>query len=1023
MTGVSAAASPVPPAERRLLTIMFCDLVGSTALSARLDPEDLRDVLAAYQNRATAIVETAGGRVARYEGDGILAYFGYPTANEDDAERAVRAGLELASGIDASGNVGLRLGIRVGIATGVVVVGELSRLGAADNPPVVGETPNLAARLQGLAEPGAVVIDDGTRRLTGGLFEYRDCGPQRMEGFGEAVRAWQVIRQSDVASRFEALRTRTLPLVGRDPEMQILLDRWAEAKTGTGRVVVISGEPGIGKSRIAHELVTRVRAEPGLALRYYCTPYHQNSALHPILEWLRRAAKFDRAETAAAKLDRLRPFLPEGGGPPAAAAAALAELLALPAVSDTQEPQPDARRKRELLFEGILTHFQRMASEQPILVVVEDAHWIDPTSQQLADLLVGMIRQLPVLVVVTCRPEYRRAWQDELHAARLELKPIATRDAEALIKHIAGGGDLPGSVVRGIAERADGVPLFIEELTKTVLDRNAADSAAHKTLAIPSSLHASLMARLDRLGEARDIAKVAAALGRRFDFPVLQAALPDRAETDLKEALQKIIDAELILPIGPSAPASYAFRHALIQDAAYGTLLRSERRALHGRIAKALEDKFPETVATQPEIIASHFTNAELAEPAIRHWLEAGNRAARGWALVEAIKHLSEGIRLAGTLPPSPRRQRLELDLHMALGPVTMGTKGYAAQESLQVFQRAEALVAAVGNVSERMVVLLGLFNVHYGRAELAQAMEVAREHCTLAERQGVGLGRAYGLLAQTYAAMGEFGRAAAEFRRSLEVFARTPEEFSSLGVFGSQHVISLALGGGMHFALGQPELGRAEIAESIARARQLQHALSIALALVTELLTPIPGGVDPDLARAEEAVRFCAEHGLSNFQAWAEFARGAVIARRGNAREGIKVMRAAIDKAEAMNSRLFRPVQLATLASAHARLGEVDDLLQLVSQAIEMAERTGEKRANSALHRLRGEILIGLKKRAEGERELALALEIAKTQQANAEETRTADTIARLTRKPQLRPGGARRPRLLAALRSLFGA
>ncbi len=1022
MTGVSAAATPALPAERRLLTIMFCDLVGSTALSARLDPEDLRDVLAAYQNRATAIVETAGGRVARYEGDGILAYFGYPTANEDDAERAVRAGLELASGINASGNVGLRLGIRVGIATGVVVVGELSRLGAADNPPVVGETPNLAARLQALAEPGAVVIDDGTRRLTGGLFEYRDCGPQHMEGFGEAVRAWRVIRQSDVVSRFEALRTRTLPLVGRDPEMQILLDRWAEAKTGTGRVVVVSGEPGIGKSRIVHELVMRVRAEPGLALRYYCTPHHQNSALHPILEWLRRAAKLDRAETAAAKLDRLRPFLPEGGGPPAAAAAALAELLALPAVSDTQEPRPDARRKRELLFEGILTNLQRLASERPILVVVEDAHWIDPTSQQLGDLLVGMIRQSPMLVVVTCRPEYRRVWQDEPHAALMELKPIATSDAEVLIKHIAGG-NLSEPVVRGIAERADGVPLFIEELTRTVLDGNSSDSAARKTPAIPSSLHASLMARLDRLGEARDIVKVAAALGRRFDFPVLQAVLPDRAEVDLKAALQQIIDAELILPIGPSAPASFAFRHALIQDAAYGTLLRGERRALHGRIAKALEDKFPETVATQPEIIAGHFTNAELAEPAIRHWLEAGHRAARGWALVEAIEHLSEGIRLAGTLPPSPRRQRTELDLHMALGPVTMGTKGYAAQESLQVFQRAEALVAAVGNVSERMVVLLGLFNVHYGRAELAQAMEVAREHCALAERQGVGLGRAYGLLAQTYAAMGEFGQAAAEFRRSLEVFARTPEEFSSLGVFGSQHVISLALGGGMHFALGQPELGRAEIAELIARARQLQHALSIALALVTELLTPIPGGVDPDLARAEEVVRFCAEHGLSNFEAWAEFARGAVIARRGDARAGIKVMRAAIDKAEAMNSRLFRPVQLATLASAHARLGEVDDALQLVSQAIEVAERTGERRANSALHRLRGEILIGLKKRGEGERELALALEIAKAQQAKSEETRTADTIARLTRKPQPRPGTARRPRLLAAWRSLFGS
>jgi tetratricopeptide (TPR) repeat protein len=399
--------------------------------------------------------------------------------------------------------------------------------------------------------------------------------------------------------------------------------------------------------------------------------------------------------------------------------------------------------------------------------------------------------------------------------------------------------------------------------------------------------------------------------------------------------------------------------------------------------------------------VARHFTRAELPEPAIRYWLWAGRRAVRGWALLEAAEHFSEGIRVAGTLPPSALRQRLELDLNMALGPATMGTKGYAAPESLKVYQRAEPLVAAVGDASERLMVMMGLFNVHYGRAELAEALATAREYRTLAEAHGVNLGRAYGLVAQTHAAMGAHADAAAEFQRSLDVFARAPEDVSSLGVFGSQHVISLGFGGGVQFALGEPELGQAMIAESIALARKMQHALSIALALVNDLLTPVPGGLNPDPARAEGVVRFCAQHGLRNFEAWAEFARGAMIARRGDAREGIAAMRAAIDVAERMSSRLLRPAHLATLASAHARLRELDAALCLADQAIATAALTGERRADPSLHRLRGELLFAAGKAAEGEQALLHALEVARSQQAHADQSRIRDVIARLTHKP----------------------
>jgi class 3 adenylate cyclase/tetratricopeptide (TPR) repeat protein len=999
---MTESAHSFSPAERRSLTVMFCDVVGSTALSARLDPEDLRDVLAAYQRQATAVVEAAGGRVARYEGDGILAYFGYPAASEDDAERAVRAGLKLAGGVETGGAIAEKLRIRVGIATGVVVVGELARSDVADNPPVVGETPNLAARLQALAEPGTVVIADATRRLIGGLFAYRDRGALSMDGFAHPVRVWQVVSAGRVVNRFAALRSRAVPLLGREAELEALLGLWEQAKAGAGRVALVSGEAGIGKSRLALELAAGLRGQSRTVLRCQCSPHHASSMLHPVLEQLQRTARVGRSETALAIMGRLRSLLGAGGETTDAAVALLADLMALPAAARPREPEADARRRRELLFEALIGCLHRVAADRPLLVVVEDAHWIDPTSRELLALLTARMRDWRMLLVVTGRPEFQPPWHNAPYAVAIGLRPMAALAAEALVKRIAGAEQLAETTVRGIAARADGVPLFIEELTKAVLDGGPLDAAhaagAGALSAIPAGLQASLMARLDRLGRTREVARIAAALGRSFTFDLLSAVMPDRDPAALRGELQRLVDAGLIAPVASPSAETFAFRHALIQDAAYGTLLRSERRALHGQIAKTLQDRFPEIIATEPEIVARHFARAELAEPAIRYWLWAGKRAVRGWALVEAAEHFSEGIRIAASLPPSPQRQRLELDLNMGLGPVTMGTKGYAAQESLEVYQRAGPLVTAVGDVSERLMAMMGVFNVHYNRAELSEALATAREYCALAEAHGVDLGRAYGLLAQTHAATGALADAAAEFRRSLEVFAQTPEDVASLGVFGSQHVISLAFGGSVQFALGEQELGQASIAQSIALARKMQHALSIALALVTDLLTPIPGGLNPDPGRAEELLRFCRQHGFRNFEAWAEFARGAIIARRGDAREGIGVMRAAVEVAESMSSRLFRPVHLATLASAHAKLREVDEALSLVDQAIATAARTGERRVDAPLHRLRGEILFAVGKRSEGEQELLNALQVARLQGFRAEEAIAQRAFARLT-------------------------
>jgi class 3 adenylate cyclase/tetratricopeptide (TPR) repeat protein len=987
--------SPAATAERRQLTVLFCDVVGSTALSSRLDLEDLRDVLAIFQRQSTAVIEAERGRVTRYQGDGVLACFGYPSASEDDAERAVRAALTLARGIEAEVAPNGRLAVRIGIATGVVVAGELLQSEVADNPSVVGETPNLAARLQALAEPGAIVVDEATRRLTGDLFAYRDLGFLAIGGLTEPVRVWRAVSDGPTASRFEALRSRNLPLVGRKHELDGLLQRWSVAKTGHGQIAVISGDAGIGKSRVAYELTSRVKTETPvpLGLRYYCSPHHQASPLHPILDWLRRAARFDRAD--AQSVSRLQPLLPQGSEDERTGAAILTQMLAVPAGRGGGAFPQDGRRTRELLLKAIVATLRRLSSAQPTLIIIEDAHWLDPTSRDLLDILVGEVIPWPVLLVITARQDFQPAWRYASHAALIELGPIAVEDAETLIRQVPGGGDLPIEVVHSIAQRADGVPLYIEELTKTVI--GGAGRTTQEQFAIPSSLHASLLARLDRLGPAREVASVAAVIGRRFTVQLLHAAIPERSRDGIESALRVLTDNDVVVAAEPGPSDAYMFRHALIQDAAYDRLLRHERRVLHERVANALVDTVPEVAAGQPEIVADHFAKAGLSEPAARAWLQAGKSASQRWALREAIRHASEGLRLAMTLPENANRKRLELELHMVLAPATMAAHGYAAEESRKAFEHAAPLVPAAGNVDERQLFLLGMFNVRYGRAELGEAMAVAREYFALSQQHGKNAGRAHGLLAQTHAALGEFVDADEEFERSLEIFARDSDAGTPLYNFGSQHVISLALSGGVQFGLGKPDLGKARMAEAVERAEHYGHVLAIALARVTQLLSPIPGGIEPDLEAAEALVAYCARFGLRNFEAWARFAQGAILARRGETRRAVTVIQAAIEAAEAMNSRLFRPVHLATLASAHARLGELATALDLVARAFSVAEQTGERRANSALWRLQSEILFASGRREEAREALVLALKMAERQRAVTEAERAKRALEKL--------------------------
>ena len=687
-------------AERRQVTVMFSDLVGSTALSARMDPEDLREVISAYQKCVAETVRRFGGFAAKYMGDGVLVYFGYPQAHEDDAERAVRAGLELIGAVSSiKSNASLQT--RVGIATGLVVVGDLVGSGEAQERGIVGETPNLAARLQGIAEPNTVVIAEATRKLLGNLFELEDLGAKDLKGIAGPVRTWAALRASSAEGRFEALHATGLTaLVGREEELELLLRRWSQGKTSEGQVVLLSGEAGIGKSRLTAALLERLAGEPHTRSRYFCSPQHTDSAFYPIISHMERAAGFAHDDNAQVKLDKLDAVL----APTSTSiqdAALFAEMLSLP--NDGRYPALDLapEQRRQGTMNALIAQTEALTRTKPVLMIFEDAHWTDPTSLELFGRAVDRIAGLRVLLIVTFRPEFAPPWIGRSHVTALTLNRLAQRDINAMIDRVVGNKMLPVSIRQDIIERTDGIPLFVEEMTKAVLEaegegeaQRTAAAVPSPALAVPASLHASLMARLDRLGPAKEVAQVGAAIGREFSHALL-ASVMRKPEAELGSALDRLIAAGLLFRQGVPPHASYLFKHALVQDAAYGTLLREPRRTLHARIAETLEGEFAEIAESQPELLARHCTEAGLIEKAANLWGKAGQRALARAALREGTEQLKRALDQIATLPATPalRGEQIKLEVAFAnalalTGDLVDGKEHY--DRALAIYDPAE---------------------------------------------------------------------------------------------------------------------------------------------------------------------------------------------------------------------------------------------------------------------------------------------------------------------------------------------
>jgi class 3 adenylate cyclase/predicted ATPase len=1007
----------LPEAERRQLTVMFCDLVGSTELSARLDPEDMRAVIGAYHRCCAELIERSGGFVAKYMGDGVLAYFGYPQAHEHDAERAVRAGLALVEAVPKLKiAAAASLAVRVGIATGLVVVGDLIGSGEAQERGIVGETPNVAARLQGIAEPNMVVIAESTRRLLGNLFELRDLEARNLKGIAGPSRAWAALRSSYVESRFEALHATDLTaLVGREEEVELLLRRWSRAKTGEGQVVLLSGEAGIGKSRLTAALLERLAAEPHTRLRYFCSPQHTDSVLYPIVGQMERAAELAHDDQPQVRLDKLDALFAQTSTS-IADVALFAEMLSTPSDGryPTLELAPQQRRQRTL--DALIVQLEALARSNPVLMIFEDAHWIDPTSLELFARVVDRIQTLRVLLIMTFRPEFNPPWIGQPHVATITINRLTRHEVGAMIDHVVGNKLLPTSIRQDIIERTDGIPLFVEEMTKAVLEAESEGGAQQTVaavpspaLAVPASLHASLMARLDRLGSAKEVAQIGAAIGREFSHTLL-ASVARKPGAELASALNRVVEAGLLFRQGVAPHATYLFKHALVQDAAYGTLLREPRRALHARIAETLERQFAEIAESHPELVAHHCTEAGLIEKAAGLWAKAGRHSLARSALAEAALQLTRALAQIAALPTTATLRREQMKLQVALANALMHTKGFAAPDTKAAIEQASLYIEqaeTLGEPPEDPLLLLSVLYGFWAASFVAFKGDVVRDlaaqFLAIAERQAVtvSLMQGHRLIGISLICTGDIAEGQAHLDRAIALY--DPAEHRPLATrFGFDSGVSILIWRSLSlWILGHPDAALESVNEALKEARKIGQATTLMFALTYTSLAYIwCGDYAAANAQTDELIALTDEKGAVFWKVAATILEG-IMAVTDKAPTAVNMIASGITAWRSTGSTALMPLWLSYLAQAHAKLGGLDDAWRCIGEATTAVENTKEKWYGAEVHRIAGEIALMASESDADKAEVHFrrSLEIARAQQARSWELRAAMSMARLWR------------------------